>query len=325
MKTKRTSFAAMALVGWAAAVAGLAGEADSRAGSCKYGTNCPVSNQDAEGCCKAPVKVDGDNDGLYDYQDKCPTQAEDKDGFEDTDGCPDPDNDGDGMVDGSDTCPLEKEDVNGFEDADGCPDEAKKSADDDGDGVGNSADVCRTTAEDKDGFQDADGCPDPDNDNDGLLDTADPCRDEPEDKNGFEDDDGCPDAAKKAKLEGAEEARARAQREYEAAMRSAATRRTAGVALLVTGGAALAAMGGMIGWRQAQFDTARSGLDTKAAVLAAIDGVNLATGLAVGTGVLGGVLTLVGAPLYGVSRDPAKPAEVKVSVGLGGVVVGGRW
>ena len=42
-----------------------------------------------------PSEVDGDidGDGIPDSLDKCPTIPEDKDGFEDEDGCPDPDND----------------------------------------------------------------------------------------------------------------------------------------------------------------------------------------------------------------------------------------
>ena len=105
----------------------------------------------------APVKEDPDpdKDGILGAADKCPTQAEDKDGFQDDDGCPDLDNDGDGIADATDKCPLE--------------------------------------AEDKDSFQDEDGCPDPDNDGDGVPDAADKCPLEPETKNGFQDDDGCPD------------------------------------------------------------------------------------------------------------------------------------
>ena len=48
---------------------------------------------------------------------------EDKDGFQDEDGCPDPDNDGDGLAGRADKCPNQPETKNGFEDADGCPDE----------------------------------------------------------------------------------------------------------------------------------------------------------------------------------------------------------
>jgi OOP family OmpA-OmpF porin len=54
--------------------------------------------------------------------DQCPTDPEDKDGFQDQDGCPDPDNDHDGIPDVKDKCPNEPETYNGFEDEDGCPD-----------------------------------------------------------------------------------------------------------------------------------------------------------------------------------------------------------
>jgi OOP family OmpA-OmpF porin len=121
---------------------------------------------------KAPAKVevkaddDPDKDGIKGASDQCPSEAEDKDEFEDENGCPDPDNDADGLPDASDTCPKE--------------------------------------AEDKDNFKDEDGCPDPDNDEDGVPDAADKCVDQPETKNGFEDEDGCPDEvpAKLAKFTG---------------------------------------------------------------------------------------------------------------------------
>ena len=72
-----------------------------------------------------PGKVqDRDGDGIPDNVDKCPNEPEDKDGFEDEDGCPDPDNDQDGIPDDKDACPNEPETVNGVKDDDGCPDEA---------------------------------------------------------------------------------------------------------------------------------------------------------------------------------------------------------
>ncbi len=98
---------------------------------------------------------DRDGDGIPDDVDKCPDDPEDKDGFEDEDGCPDPDNDKDGILDVDDLCPNDPED--------------------------------------KDGFEDKDGCPDPDNDKDRILDVNDKCPNEPETYNGFEDEDGCPD------------------------------------------------------------------------------------------------------------------------------------
>src|SRR5262249_40050144 len=48
---------------------------------------------------------DGDGDGILDPVDRCPEEPEDKDGFEDQDGCPDPDNDRDGVNDVEDACP----------------------------------------------------------------------------------------------------------------------------------------------------------------------------------------------------------------------------
>src|SRR5262249_59256733 len=48
---------------------------------------------------------DTDGDGIPDVLDKCPNEPEDKDGFQDMDGCPDPDNDGDGVPDTEDQCP----------------------------------------------------------------------------------------------------------------------------------------------------------------------------------------------------------------------------
>jgi len=55
--------------------------------------------------------------------DKCPLKAEDVDGFQDEDGCPDLDNDLDGILDADDQCPNEPETFNGYNDEDGCPDE----------------------------------------------------------------------------------------------------------------------------------------------------------------------------------------------------------
>ena len=91
--------------------------------------------------CAPKAPGDRDRDGILDNVDKCPDDPEDRDGFEDEDGCPDPDNDTDGILDADDKCPNEPED--------------------------------------KDGFEDKDGCPDPDNDKDSVLDTADKCPNDP--------------------------------------------------------------------------------------------------------------------------------------------------
>ncbi|KFE64236.1 OmpA family protein [Hyalangium minutum] len=71
------------------------------------------------------VAKDSDSDSLADGSDACPSEPEDKDGFQDEDGCPDPDNDSDGVADAGDLCPTEKETINGVEDTDGCPDEGE--------------------------------------------------------------------------------------------------------------------------------------------------------------------------------------------------------
>lgn len=131
---------------------------------------------------------DSDGDGKLDKFDPCPDEAEDFDGFEDDDGCPDYDNDLDGIPDLEDTCPLAAEDYDGFADSDGCPD-----PDNDLDGILDINDDCPDEAEDMDGFLDEDGCPDIDNDGDGILDVDDECPNKPETFNGFEDQDGCPD------------------------------------------------------------------------------------------------------------------------------------
>jgi OOP family OmpA-OmpF porin len=137
-----------------------------------------------------PAIRDRDGDGLKDDIDQCPDDKEDRDGFVDEDGCPDPDNDEDGILDLVDQCPDLPEDKNGFEDEDGCPEGQR---DRDGDGIVDMLDKCPNDPEDKDGFEDEDGCPDPDNDRDGILDAQDRCPNDPEDIDGFEDEDGCPD------------------------------------------------------------------------------------------------------------------------------------
>jgi hypothetical protein len=152
---------------------------------------CPTEAEDVDGredddgC----PDLDNDLDTIPDASDKCPNEAEDPDTFEDLDGCPEPDNDKDGILDSSDRCPNQPETKNGFDDTDGCPDEA----DADRDGVPDSRDKCPDGAEDTDGHEDEDGCPDPDNDGDGIPDQQDECIDEPETKNGIDDADGCPD------------------------------------------------------------------------------------------------------------------------------------
>ncbi|MBA2538518.1 MAG: OmpA family protein [Deltaproteobacteria bacterium] len=171
----------------------------------------------------SPDVRDSDGDGVPNSRDKCLLVAEDKDGIEDDDGCPDDDNDGDRRPDDTDKCPTQAEDLDGFEDDDGCPeldndkdtfadlqDKCPNDAEDgkepapkdgcpaskrdtDGDGINDALDKCPTEEEDMDSFQDDDGCPEPDNDNDGVLDASDKCNTCPEDRDSFQDEDGCPD------------------------------------------------------------------------------------------------------------------------------------
>lgn len=140
--------------------------------------------EDEDGC----PDPDNDKDKILDTNDECPVDPEDRDGFEDENGCPDPDNDNDGIMDPQDQCPMDPEDVDQFEDEDGCPD-----PDNDKDGIADTADKCPNDPEDKDEFEDEDGCPDPDNDQDKILDVNDKCPNSPEDMNGVQDDDGCPE------------------------------------------------------------------------------------------------------------------------------------
>jgi large repetitive protein len=145
---------------------------------------------------EGPRVRDSDGDGIPDDIDQCKAEPEDKDSFEDSDGCPDPDNDHDRVWDDQDQCPL----VAGVMENKGCPDK-----DQDSDGLADRLDKCPDAAEDKDGFEDEDGCPDPDNDADKILDASDKCPLEPETYNDFDDDDGCPDEKKQpalAKVEG---------------------------------------------------------------------------------------------------------------------------
>ncbi len=134
---------------------------------------------------------DRDGDGFKDDVDQCPDDPEDFDGWEDEDGCPEPDNDRDGILDDDDQCPNDPEDKDDFEDEDGCPEGNK--FDRDGDGILDDVDQCPDDPEDKDDFEDQDGCPDLDNDQDGILDVDDLCPNDPEDKDNFEDADGCPE------------------------------------------------------------------------------------------------------------------------------------
>ncbi len=82
-----------------------------------------------------PVAKDSDGDGIPDDIDRCPLDPEDHDGFQDEDGCPDPDNDGDGIVDRLDACPNTPGPIENR----GCP---ILDPDRDGDGIPDRLDKC---------------------------------------------------------------------------------------------------------------------------------------------------------------------------------------
>ncbi|MBI4701569.1 MAG: thrombospondin type 3 repeat-containing protein [Deltaproteobacteria bacterium] len=188
------------------------------------------------------LNTDPDGDGVAGSLDRCPSEAEDRDGVQDADGCPEVDADGDGIPDEADQCPEQAETANGYQDGDGCPDafgdadgdhvpddqdKCPKQAgtawtkefygcpDKDKDGVADQVDKCPNLAEDQDNFEDADGCPDLDHDHDGVADSFDECPNEPEVVNGFKDDDGCPDEAPDADGDGIPDEKDRCPRQPE--------------------------------------------------------------------------------------------------------------
>jgi len=123
-----------------------------------------VIDNDGDGVGDA-ADPDDDNDGLPDVNDLCPLLAEDFDGFQDSDGCPDPDNDLDGICDPGQSSPS-------------CTgsDMGKTAFFPAGHVHSDPATIdCRNMPEDLDGFKDSDGCPEPDNDNDGFPDAVDQC------------------------------------------------------------------------------------------------------------------------------------------------------
>jgi hypothetical protein len=153
---------------------------------------CPLIPEDKDGFDDGDGCPDDDNDGdrRPDTEDKCPAQSEDLDGFDDDDGCPELDNDGDKMEDLKDKCPSDAEDGKDPYPSDGCPAHKRDS---DADNIPDSVDACPMEEEDMDSFEDGDGCAEADNDADGVADANDKCGLCPEDKDSFEDEDGCPE------------------------------------------------------------------------------------------------------------------------------------
>jgi len=119
--------------------------------------------KESQGC---PAAKDSDGDGIPDDIDRCPLDPEDLDGFQDDDGCPDPDDDGDGIVDKVDACPATPGPIENR----GCP-----ILDRDGDAVPDAEDRCPAEA----GPRENGGCPVLDRDKDGFNDDVDKCPDQP--------------------------------------------------------------------------------------------------------------------------------------------------
>ena len=137
-----------------------------------------------------PSAHDRDGDGVPDDRDECPDLAEDRDGIQDNDGCPEDDADGDGILDAQDACPLIAGVWWNDPKKNGCP-----APDTDGDGVADPVDACPAVKGPRSDDPKKNGCPaeTQDRDKDGIPDDADRCPDEPEDRDGNEDFDGCPD------------------------------------------------------------------------------------------------------------------------------------
>lgn len=122
-------------------------------------------------------ELDDDGDGFKNRRDQCPLEPEDKDQFEDDDGCLDPDNDRDRVLDADDECPIEP----GPKSNKGCP---VRMRDNDNDGTPDLQDKCPTIP----GPKDRQGCPIKDQDLDGVEDEVDQCPTEP----GPKERRGCP-------------------------------------------------------------------------------------------------------------------------------------
>jgi OOP family OmpA-OmpF porin len=125
------------------------------------------------GLAYTPRGLDDDRDGVREADDRCPSIAEDRDGFEDDDGCPELDNDSDRVADARDRCPNAPEDADNHEDQDGCPD-----PDNDGDQVLDADDLCSDEPSGERPDPDNRGCPLRDRDRDEVLDADDQCPEE---------------------------------------------------------------------------------------------------------------------------------------------------
>jgi OmpA-OmpF porin, OOP family len=114
---------------------------------------------------------DRDGDGVPDERDQCLDVPEDRDGFEDDDGCPDIDDDNDGIDDANDACPRKAGPRSSDPKKNGCP-----PPDTDGDGIPDSEDSCpRIRGPRNPSDASCTGCPVTDQDGDGIEDLDDRC------------------------------------------------------------------------------------------------------------------------------------------------------
>ncbi len=171
----------------------------------------PTGDDDAATNSPTPVIQDADGDSIPDEKDNCPEAANadqadgDQDGLGDVcDTCPtdpEPDEDGDGLCGDADPCPLDPDndiDADGLcGDVDNCPDVSNADqSESDGDEYGDACDPCpddTVNDPDQDGICAAeDNCPETansdqmDRDQDGVGDLCDPCPDDAPD----DDEDG---------------------------------------------------------------------------------------------------------------------------------------
>jgi hypothetical protein len=247
---------------------------------------CPRGLEpDAEMC----VSNDTDGDGVLNAVDKCPSEPEDKDGFEDEDGCPDPDNDKDGILDAVDKCPNQPEDFNHYKDEDGCPDEPERLA-----GIAAQLGSARRQA------------------------AADQAADNERRRIAAEEQRRLAEAA--AARDAAEAAE---KQKRDAAAR--ASRLTIGVVLVIGGGAAAATSAIFMALGSSQNSTIKSGsLATGSDISAAASKGALYNGLAITTGVIGVLGVGVGMPLWLLNSGPEN-ARVSLTFGPTRVGVEGRF
>jgi len=117
-----------------------------------------------------PPPADGDNDGVTDPNDQCPTVAAGDHPDPARAGCPLPDDDHDGVYGADDQCPTEPPGEHPDAARAGCP-----ASDDDHDNVYGADDLCPTDAAGEHPNPERAGCPDADGDSDGVFDHGDQC------------------------------------------------------------------------------------------------------------------------------------------------------